>query len=241
MRLKRTLYSKSETTEIDINYSYHLSSALYRAIERADPSLSLELHKPSIPKLFTFSRLMIPGKKFVIEDNKIIIESDSVHFFFSTLKNNIAEKLVSGLLSKPEFKIGRSTFLISDIRVIKEKKIGKKEKFVTLSPVIVSTVEVKNGERKVVDLYTNNKKVYEILKQNLIKKYTIFYGKEPENTDVTVTPLKVKPKRIKIKDTLHRCVEMVFKAEGSEELLDVGYKAGFGGKNSMGLGMVKAV
>ncbi|RLI80862.1 CRISPR-associated endoribonuclease Cas6, partial [Archaeoglobales archaeon] len=32
-----------------------------------------------------------------------------------------------------------------------------------------------------------------------------------------------------------------FEAEGSRELLEVGYKAGFGERNSMGFGMVKAV
>ena len=39
----------------------------------------------------------------------------------------------------------------------------------------------------------------------------------------------------------HRCVEMVFVAEGSKELLEVEYKAGFGERNSMGFGMVKVV
>ena len=32
---------------------------------------------------------------------------------------------------------------------------------------------------------------------------------------------------------------MVFEAEGSKELLEVGYKAGFGERNSMSFGMVK--
>ena len=241
MRLKITLQSLSEIPKIGINYSYYLASALYRAIERGDPSLSLELHKPNVPKLFTFSRLMIPRKRFVIEGDKIIIESDEVHFFFSTLRSDIAEKLVAGMLSKPEFKIEKSSFLVSEIRVVKERKIGKKEKFVTLSPVTVSTIEEKNGRREVVDLYPTDRRFYEVLKQNLVKKYTTFYGREPEDADMAITPLKVKPKRLKIKDTFRRCVEMVFRAEGSEELLDVGYKAGFGGKNSMGFGMVKAV
>jgi len=53
--------------------------------------------------------------------------------------------------------------------------------------------------------------------------------------------LNVKAKRIKLKDTFHRCSEMVFIAEGSRELLEVGYRAGFGSKNSMGFGMVKVV
>ncbi|MEO0247726.1 MAG: CRISPR-associated endoribonuclease Cas6 [candidate division WOR-3 bacterium] len=53
--------------------------------------------------------------------------------------------------------------------------------------------------------------------------------------------MSFKPKRIKIKETWHRCVEMVFEAKGNPELLEIGYKAGFGAKNSMGFGMVKVV
>ncbi|MEM4509071.1 MAG: CRISPR-associated endoribonuclease Cas6, partial [Archaeoglobaceae archaeon] len=118
-----------------------------------------------------------------------------------------------------------------------EKKITDKEKFVTLSPINVSKAE--NG--KAVDLYPTQREFYEVLKQNLIKKYVLLHGKEPESREVEFKPISFKPKRIKIKDTWHRCVEMVFEAKGNPELLEIGYKAGFGAKNSMGFGMVKVV
>ena len=103
MRLKVSLRA-TPGSQIDHNYSYHLSSAIYRAIERADSSLSLELHLPNVPKFFTFM--------------------------------------------KPEIKIGKE-FTLSQIEVLKEKKIGSKEKFVTLSPIYVSKAE----NRKAIDLY----------------------------------------------------------------------------------------
>jgi CRISPR-associated endoribonuclease Cas6 len=34
---------------------------------------------------------------------------------------------------------------------------------------------------------------------------------------------------------------MVFEASGNKELLKVGYQSGFGERNSMGFGMVKAI
>ena len=240
MRLKISLSSNREFV-IDLNHSYHLASTIYRAIERADPSLSIDLHKPDVPKFFTFSKLYVPKKKFRIEGEKMISECDEAYFFFSTLKDEIAVKLVEGLLSKPEIRICGVDFVVSEISVIPEKEIKGKEKFVTLSPIYASISVGENGKRRTVDLYPNDRKFYEVILQNLIRKYVLFYKKTPEDLDFYLKPLNVKAKRIKLKDTFHRCSEMVFIAEGSRELLEVGYRAGFGSKNSMGFGMVKVV
>ncbi|MEM0203994.1 MAG: CRISPR-associated endoribonuclease Cas6 [Archaeoglobaceae archaeon] len=220
---------------IDANYSYHLASAIYRAIERADPRTSLDLHLPNVPKFFTFSKLMIPKKR--IKKEKIIVEAEEVHFFFSSLRKEIGERLVEGMLMKPEIKVGNAKLLLSQIEILDEKELGNEEKFVTLSPINVSKAE--NG--KAIDLYPTQKEFYDVLRQNLVKKYTFFYGKEPENKEIEFEVESFKPKRIKIKNTWHRCVEMVFKAKGDPKLLEIGYKAGFGAKNSMGFGMVKVV
>jgi len=237
MRL-RLHFHTTPGSQIDLNYSYHLASAIYRAIERADPSTSIDLHLPNVPKFFTFSKLMIPEKR--IENGKILIESDEVYLFFSTMKDKTAQKLVEGLFMKPEIKIGDTKMDLSQIEVLREKKIGRREKFVTLSPINVSKVE-NNGERRAVDLYPTQEEFYEVLARNLVRKYTLFYGKEPESCELIFEVEEFKPKRILVKDTWHRCCEMVFKAEGNPELLEMGYKAGFGSKNSMGFGMVKVV
>ncbi len=237
MRLKVTLDKTSQPSCIPINCSYHLASAIYRAIERADPNLSLELHKPNTPKFFTFSKLMVPNRKFRIEKDKMFLEDDKIHFFFSTMKSELAEKLVEGLFMDPEIKIADSNFVVSEVEILREKEIGNKAEFVTLSPIHVS--KFKDG--KTIDLYPTEKEFYDVLVSNLIEKYILFYKRTPESTEVNIEVTKFKPKRIMIKNTWHRCVEMVFKAEGDPELLEIGYKAGFGAKNSMGFGMVKVV
>ncbi|WP_457548429.1 CRISPR-associated endoribonuclease Cas6, partial [Archaeoglobus sp.] len=91
------------------------------------------------------------------------------------------------------------------------------------------------------DLYPDDPKFYENLRRNLIRKFVALNGELPSNCELEVKPLRVKPKRIRVKNTYHRCVEMVFLAKGSKELLELGYKAGFGERNSMGFGMVKVV
>ena len=241
MRLEIALSPLTEKPVIDLNHSYHLASLIYRSIGRSDSSLSLELHRPNTFKFFTFSRLMVPGKRFRITGDKMVVESKEIHFFFSTLRDEIAVKLVEGLLEKPEVKVGEAEFVVSEIRVMEEKEVGEKEKFVTLSPVNVTTAEHSNGKNRIIDLYPDNPRFYENIRRNLIKKYVAFYGKEPSDARMELTVLKSKPKRIRVKNTFHRCVEMVFVAEGSKELMEVGYKAGWGERNSMGFGMVKVV
>ncbi len=235
MRIRIEL-KRLNSTVIDLNHSYHIASLIYRCIQRSDPSLSLELHKPGI-KFWTFSKLMVPERRFRIAGEKMIIESDTVHFYFSTPKAEVATAFVDGLLKKPEVRIGGAEFAVSEVRVVREHEIGKKAKFVTLSPISVTTVR----DGKTYDLYPDDLKFYENLRKNLVKKFVALNGKEPSDCELEVKPLKIKPKRIRVKNTYHRCVEMVFLAKGSRELLELGYKAGFGERNSMGFGMVKVV
>ena len=221
---------------LPLNYSYHMASMIYRSIQRGDSTLSLYLHQPRKIKFFTFSKLMAEKRK--IERDKLEIEG-TTFFKFSSPRKDIVAALVNGLLEKPEVEIANADFIISSIEVLKEKEIKEKETFVTLSPISVTTVKGNNGYRKTIDLYPDEPKFYENLKKNLIKKYMLLYGKEPENKEMDIKVIKAKPKRIKIKNTYHRCTEMVFEARGSKELLSVGYQAGFGERNSMGFGMVK--
>ncbi len=234
MRIRIELRVSSSV--LDLNYSYHVASMIYRCIQRSDPDLSLELHKPGI-KLWTFSRLMVPNREFRISGDKIVLKSDFVNLYFSTPRKDVAKAFIDGLLKDPEIKIGGAKFVVSEIRIIREPKIGSKGRFITLSPISVTTVR----DGRTLDLYPNDPKFYENLRKNLIKKFKVLYGSEPSNSELEVKPLKVKPKRIRIKNTFHRCVEMVFDAKGSRELLEIGYKAGFGERNSMGFGMVKVV
>jgi CRISPR-associated endoribonuclease Cas6 len=78
------------------------------------------------------------------------------------------------------------------------------------------------------------------LKKNLVKKYKRLYKEEKDDISFS-KPFSTKMMRIQIKDTFHRASLMVFEACGDSELLQLGYEAGFGEKNSMGFGMVKVV
>ncbi len=226
-----------EPKDLTINYNYYIASWIYRCVERADPDLSLELHKPRTMKLFTFSRLQIPESRFQILDGRMKVESDFAYLFFSTPKKEIAEAFVSGALERPEGRIERLPFVIRSIQVMREPEIKSEAKFITMSPISVTTFR----DGRILDLYPKDPKFYENIRKNLIKKYVTLYKREPENDELEIEVIEAKAKKITIKNTHHRCVDMVFLARGSPELLKLGYQAGFGERNSMGFGMVKVV
>lgn len=169
----------------------------------------------------------------------VLDPSASLTLFFSTPFDAIGKSVLQGLLENNEIKIGNINFDISEIKLMDDDGINSKEKFTTLSPINVTTGKNENGRKKTVDLYSDQLKFFENLKKNLVDKHFSCYGRAPRSEELDIKVLSKKHKRIKIKNTYHRCSEMVFEAEGSSELLDIGYKAGFGGKNSMGFGMVK--
>ena len=237
MRIRFSFLPGDKKCLLPLNYSYYLASMIYRSIERADSDLSFVLHRPNVIKFFTFSKLMTKHRKIL--GDQLLVDSDGCYFEFSTPRKDLAVALVNGLLEKPYVEIAGESFVLSEIHVLPEKEISGCEVFTTLSPISVTTVEENNGHRRIVDLYPDTPKFYENLRKNLIKKYVTFYGREPEDKDVEIKVKKAKPKRIKIKNTYHRCSEMVFEARGSRELLKIGYQAGFGERNSMGFGMVK--
>ncbi|MDK2870645.1 MAG: CRISPR-associated endoribonuclease Cas6, partial [Pyrococcus sp.] len=197
---------------------------------------SLELHKPFGPKFFTFSKIF--AEDYRIEGEKILIKG-SAYFFISSPRNDMMVKLAEGFLVDPDVKINSAEFFVSEIQVLEEPEISSKERFITMSPIYASNVEKSGAVKRCLDLYPSDERFCEVIRKNLVKKYRILHGKDPESNELEIKPLNVKPKRIKVKNTWHRCVEMVFIAKGSRELLEVGYKAGFGSKNSMGFGMVK--
>ncbi len=233
MRVKISL-NVVKNPSISFNYNYHLASMIYKKIATADENLAFELHVSKNPKLFTFSMLEIKKRK--ITKNGIKILSENVDFLFSSPNVEIVKAFIEGLIQEPEVKIEKMLCVVDKIEILKKPDFTGK--FRTLSPIYVSTV---NDEGKRWDLLPSEEKFYENLRKNLIKKYELFYGEEPREKDLIVKPFYIRTKRLKILNTYRIASFMRFEAEGSRELIELGYEAGFGEKNSMGFGMVEVI
>lgn len=232
------LHPENEPFRIPFNHQHHLQGLIYRRIQRVNPDLSLRLHKPKVPKLFTYS-LFMAEKKELAEDRRCLLGYNHGFFYLSTAVPEIAEAFIGGLLQNPKVEMWGERFTVEEIKALAEPEKLNGRKLVTLSPIAVTTKRVQFGKPRSYDLSPGEPEFYELIKENLREKYVLIYGsKPPEEFEMKV--LNSKPKRFEVKPGIFQIAwHLVFRVYGDEGLLRAGYLAGFGEKNSIGFGMVK--
>ena len=238
MRFIAKLVSESPEFKVPYNHQRYLQGLIYRRIQRINPELSLTLHRPKVPKLFTYSLFMAERRKNV-PNAPYFIGEGRAFFYFSTAVPEIAEAFIGGLLQQPEVELWGEYFILKEVRALYEPERLSGKKFVTLSPIAVTTKRVELGRPRSYDLSPAEPEFYELIRENLREKYVHIYGaKPPEEFEMKV--LSSKPKRFEVKPGIFQIAwHLVFRARGDEGLLRAGYLAGFGEKNSIGFGMVK--
>ena len=247
MRLRIELVPKEKNFSLPLSYNYYLASLIFYSLFLASPSFSRFLHEEGFEgmKFFTFSQLLIPDRK--IEGDRIC-GSSFLSFFVSSPIPEILEKLVTGLYKQDELKIGEESFLLSSVEVVPEPEFKEEMKFSCLSPIVVSKGVLRGEKLRALYLTHEDPEFEEAVRQNLLHKYRVLLGKEPEDKRLSISfdseyieRRKGKiTKLLEYKGTKIRGVLAPFTARGSIELLKLGYDAGFGEKNSLGFGMVEA-
>ncbi|NJE01786.1 CRISPR-associated endoribonuclease Cas6 [Thermococcus sp. JdF3] len=232
------LHPENEPFRIPFNHQHKLQGLIYRRIQRVNPELSLSLHSPKVPKLFTYS-LFMAERRELAGDRSSLLGYKRGFFYFSTAVPEIAEAFIGSLLQDPEVELWGERFVVEEVKAIAEPEKLSGRKFVTLSPVAVTTKRVQFGKPRSYDLSPAEPEFYELIRENLREKYLhIFGSKPPEDFEMKV--LNAKPKRFEVKPGIFQVAwHLVFRAKGDEGLLRAGYLAGFGEKNSIGFGMVK--
>lgn len=224
--------------KVPYNHQHYLQGLIYRRIQAVNPELSLNLHRPKVPKLFTYSLFMTEKRK-TLRGERYFIGKGKAFFYFSTPIAEIAEAFIGGLLQEPEVTLWNERFYVEEVKALAEPFSYSGRTYSTLSPIAVTTLKPELGRLKHYDLSPMEGEFYNNLRENLREKYVLLYGKAPPE-DFEVRVLKAKPKRFEVKPGIfQRAWHLVFKAYGDDELIRVGYRAGFGEKNSLGFGMVK--
>uniref|UniRef100_UPI00262952EC CRISPR-associated endoribonuclease Cas6 n=1 Tax=Thermococcus sp. TaxID=35749 RepID=UPI00262952EC len=239
MRFAIRLKPDREPYRVPFNHLHYLQGLIYHRIGNVNPDLSLRLHSPKVPKLFTYSLFMTEGRE--IAGGKPYFNGHGMgYFYFSTAVPEIAEAFIGGLLQKPRVKLWNEDFTVEEIRAVAEPPVLNGRKFVTLSPIAVTARRIQFGKPRSYDLAPTDPEFYDRIRENLIDKYTSLTGKPPESDELEIDVILAKPKRFQVKPGIfQRAWHLVFRARGDEGLLRVGYLAGFGEKNSIGFGMVK--
>ncbi len=252
MRFIITLEKQQNQTDVlPINYQYELSSWIYNTIAGGDAVYSEWLHSNGFNdghkrfKLFTFSHLNIPEKR--IFDDRLQVLSDRIDFRISFLPRKSTEEFIKGVFSKQEFSLGdyksNVMFRVGRIEKIPDIVFSDEMEFETLSPVVVS-VKRENGSAHFTEPEDENMALY--LGNNLLQKYKAFRGSDFKGlSDIRFELIgKARKKGITIKTGTRAQTRVIgylyrFRFRCPVELMDIGYHAGFGEKNSMGFGCVE--
>lgn len=233
-------FDESHPLTIPIQYNHYLQAMIFCWIR--DKEYGAFIHDRGYQiaekkyKLFTFSR-MNGLYKLDKENGKITFLKD-ISLTVSSMSDEFMGYLLNSvLLERRELHIGGSQAIINRIE-LKEPPIFTDTTLVhTLSPCTVYTTL----ENKKTRYYSPFEEEYnESARQNLIHKYTAYYGKTPKDTEFKITPVGgVKQAKVNYKNFHIIAYDYNMKIEGSEELKRVAYNAGLGAKNSQGFGCLE--
>ena len=185
MRLKLVL-KIVEGTVLPCNYMYELSSCLYKVLNEGNPVFTAWLHdkgyckEKKAFKLFTFSNFYFPC--FRIEGDRIFVLADTAQLIVSFYPIEAIDAFVMGLFKNRQLEVGdrksRVRFEVFNLERQAEPEFTSRMFFKTLSPMFIE--EQLPETRKAIHLSPGNPKFAELLHLNLLDKYRVFYGQEPD-------------------------------------------------------------
>ncbi|NSW89643.1 MAG: CRISPR-associated endoribonuclease Cas6 [Firmicutes bacterium] len=182
-------------------------------------------------KLFTFSRLM---GTYRIDNNNKIIKYDSpvtlevsshyddffIDFSTSIIKNNLV--------------LYDQNIYLENIKV-KFPNINPESRIRMLSPIVVYSTD---QNKKTYYYGPGDEKFYELVKENLKKKYQAFNGSSIDNINFTIKAFIETQREVttKYKDFIIKGWMGEYLIKGDTDLITLAYNTGLGGKNSQGFG-----
>lgn len=252
MRVKLILEARDNNATLPLNTNHKIAALIYKTIGKGSETFAEKLHEKGfgdetkVFKLFTFSRLQFRRNKVI--GDKIVLLDPTVSLFISSPVNEFIEHFVSGLFRSKKFHIGDAEFTLTGVESVEQPNFNKITKFKAISPITESVKDDLGRTRYL----TLDDEWSEIIRNNLMGKYRALHGSEPSDTNFSwawdqeyLQKIKDQRKRasvlIDINGTKVRGWLAPFEVEGSKELIELGYEAGFGNKNSMGFGMGESV
>jgi CRISPR-associated endoribonuclease Cas6 len=214
--------------------------------------------------------LLIP--KRTLTPRGIICQSHELFWQIASPVTEFVEHLAQGLLQLGQMRLGELELLIARVQVVPRPRFSHEMHLRCLSPIVISVAQERDGRllarylraddprlSEFADLLVDHSEQFvlraddprlsEALRQNLLKKFWVVYGRAPHDSELSVEFDKEYVRRkgeevyrlVDYKGTKIKGIMAPFVVRGSAELIEIGYEAGFGEKNSMGFGMVEVV
>jgi len=247
MRLEIELYASTKK-RINLNYNYYISSAIYNLLSQHDKDFSAMLHNKGYElngknfKLFVFSKLMPDSYK--IKDGELIINEGITKLYVNSPIRQFIDCLGHSLLKKERFRVGEEEFFIKNVFIRDAIDFEHETEFMTLSPIVVTTGEEKDGKIKARALHITEDKFIQNIKNNLIKKYFLVHGNLPHNMGIDIEFDKKylnkenRGKLINFKGIMIKGYIAPFKMRCSEDIKKIAVYCGIGENNSIGMGYI---
>lgn len=261
MRLVLKLSAQSNSS-LSLNYHYALSAVIYNLLRFGSPEFSEFLHDIGYQtngkkyKLFCFA---LKFEHITIQDGRIkLLKPGSSLYITSPLVDDFLKNFIIGSFEEQSINIndkGISTeFSIQQIEYVPEITYSSEMKFISLSPIVLSTRRDYKGKEQQYFLRPDDSKdINRILTQNLKNKFSALNNQEMDSGDLELNweeEYLQKHKRVTKKITINQNgrfpidvigIQAPFTLKGDPELIKIGYECGFGEKNSMGFGMAHHV
>ncbi len=237
MRLCFSFISE-DTVMLPYSYNEFIQGFIYKHVG----SLASFLHEDGFRdgkrtfRLFTFSRLF--GNIRAVKDAFHI--EGPFKLIISSPHRETLQSLAESILKAPETFLGENRVIVQSIEVQFAPSFDSEIQIKMLSPVTIYSTLMRPDGRKKTYYYNPKEEEFSILiKENIIKKYRAFYGRDPEDKGFNIEPVSVSKKDEKIityKGFVIKGWMGRYRLTGARELLSLAYDAGIGAKNSQGFG-----
>lgn len=247
MRVTLELQSKSadrNTLVLPYHYLEWVQAAIYHAMQ---PAVAQAVHDVGFPvdnrpfRLFVFSR--IQGRFQIAKDT--IAFTYPVRLVIASPLKLLIQQFVNALVAENEFRIGPEVCRLTSVSVDDTEIQNSRVRVNTLSPITVhSTMTKHDGRPYTVYYHPKEHEFEEQILQNLLRKYIAVKGTPlllHKTSPLFRLRVKNEPKLhiVKYRQTIIKGYSGVFDIEGPTPLLQVGWDAGFGDRNSQGFGLVE--
>ena len=237
---------------LPINYNHAVASLIYGTLGQASADFAMRLHDEGFStdgrrfKLFTFSRLA--PRRSHVKGDRLLLEDPIISLQISSPVAEFVEHFVTGLFQAEVFNIAGARFTLLEAETLSAPLFTGRMSFRALSPI---TESVRDEQGNVRFLSTEDD-WSEVIRRNLSRKYKALYGHASSDERLRwmwdqhyLAEATRRGRRasalIDIRGIKVRGWLAPFTVEGSPELIELGYEAGFGSRNSMGFGMAEQI
>ena len=241
-------YITYKTKKINFNYNYYLTSAIYSLISEHNEEFSKLLHDQGFMmgnkkfKLFVYSRL-IP-ERYTVDGNSLVINKGITRLYINSPIKEFINSLGNSLVKRGGMKIGDEEFKVNNIYLKDNPVFNYETKFITLSPIVVTTGVKKNGCIKPRTVEITEKKFVDNIKKNLLNKFFLLHGKLPDNMNIEISfdQEYIKKHRrgtlINFKGITVKGFIAPFTMKCTDDIKKIAIDCGIGENNSIGMGYI---